>query len=192
MYCFKKYKLKKIYYQACFVLLLILCSLLFTGFAYAQTDDDRITQLRQQIEALQKEAEQYKGSIAEQQAKAKTLSSEISIINTQIKKIQTQISLTSKNIDKTGIEITGLEGNISDTQKSVNYKKDTMARMLLSVYKQDNENLALVLLKNASISEFFQKVQHAARTHRGDLLAPRQNLELFRHWHERERTPNES
>ena len=134
----------------------------FTPLVNAQTDDDRITQLRQQIEALQKEAEQYKGSIAEQQAKAKTLSNEISLINTQIKKIQTQITLTSKNIDKTGIEIEGLEGNIFDTQKSINYKKDTVARMLLSVYKQDNENLALVLLKNASISEFFQKVQHAA------------------------------
>lgn len=137
--------------------------LMLADISYAQTDDDRIAQLRQQIEQLQKEAEQYRGNIATEQAKAKSLKGEISILENQIKKIQAQIKITSKNIDKTKIEIEDLNGNIFDTQQSINYKKDTIGRLLLTLYKQDNENTVTILLKNANISDFFTKTQAAAK-----------------------------
>ncbi len=144
------------------VLLFTIYFLLFTGSAIAQTDTDRIAQLQQQIEELQKQAEQYKGNIAGEQAKAKSLQSEISILNNQISRIQTQIAITAKNIDKTGIQIEGLGKNIFDKQQSINYKKDTIGRLVLELYKQDNENLLLVLLKNLNLSDFFVKTQAAA------------------------------
>lgn len=147
--------------QVCFFLFLFLTTyyLLPTSSAYAQTDTERISQLRQQIEQLEKEAEQYRGNIAGEQAKAKSLKSEITILENQIKKIQTQISITSKNINKTQIEIEGLEGNIFDKQQKINYKKDTIGRLLLTLYKQDNENTLTILLKNANISDFFTQTQ---------------------------------
>jgi len=140
--------------------------------AHAQTDplrqdsseasDQRIEQLRQQIEALEKEAEQYRGNIASEQAKAKSLQGEISILNNQIKKIQTQISITSKNIDKTGVEIEGLEGTIFDTQQKINYKKDTIGRLVLSLYKWDQESLVEILVKNQNLSNFLRQAQYNA------------------------------
>ena len=42
------------------------------------------------------------------------------------------------------------------------------------------------------VGQVTQKVQYATRAHRGNLLAPRQDLELFRHWHESQGTANES
>src|SRR3990167_3070897 len=102
-----------------------------------EASNQRIAELQQQIEALEKEAEQYRGNIASEQAKAKSLQGEISVLNNQIKKIQTQITITSKNIDKTGVEIEGLEGTIFDTQQKINYKKDTIGRLVLSLYKWD-------------------------------------------------------
>ena len=131
--------------KALVFLLLTISYLLLATYSYAQTDDQRIDQLRQQIEVLEKEAEQYRGNIASEQAKAKSLQSEISILNNQIKKIQTQISITSKNIEKTGVEIEGLEGTIFDTQQKINYKKDTVGRIILSLYKQDQESLVEIL-----------------------------------------------
>ncbi|MDP3697082.1 MAG: peptidoglycan DD-metalloendopeptidase family protein [Candidatus Taylorbacteria bacterium] len=159
--------------QTCFCLFFFLTTFYLlhtTSLAYAQTDprsaivsgeasDQRITELRQQIEALEKEAEQYRGNIAGEQAKAKSLKGEITILENQIKKLQTQISITSKNINKTEIEIEGLEGNIFDTQQKINYKKDTIGRLLLTLYKQDNENTLTILLKNANISDFFTQTQ---------------------------------
>ena len=128
--------------------------LLLATSSYAQTDDQRIAELRQQIEALEKQAEQFKGNIASEQAKAKSLKGEISILENQIKKIQTQISITSKNINKTGIEIEGAESSIFDTQQKIIYKKNTIGELILSLYKRDDENLMFVLLKNKNLSDF--------------------------------------
>lgn len=151
-------KVRRVY----FILLLATSYLLFTGSVIAQTDDERIAQLRQQIEALEKEAEQYRSNITSEQVKAKSLQGEVNILNNQISKTRAQISITSKNINKTGIEIRGLESNISQTQKQINYKKGTIGRLLSELYRQDNENLLFVLLKNLNISNFFVKTQALA------------------------------
>ena len=143
-------------------LLLTTSYLLLANVSDAQTDSERIAELHKQIEALEKEADLYRGNIASEQAKAKSLQGEISILNNQISKIQAQINITSKNIDKTRIEILGLDSEIVDTQKRIEYKKDTIGRLLSEVYRQDNENLLLVLLKNLNISNFFIKTQALA------------------------------
>ncbi|KKT82427.1 MAG: hypothetical protein A3B99_00200 [Candidatus Yanofskybacteria bacterium RIFCSPHIGHO2_02_FULL_44_12b] len=144
------------------VILLLIGSFLCTNSISAQTDDQRIEELRQQIEALEKEAQQYRSNIAGEQAKARSLQGEISMLNNQIKNIQAQMNITSKNISKTGIEIEGIEGSIFDTQKNIDYKKDTVGRLVLDLYKKDSESLLTVLLKNRSISDFFNKIQYAA------------------------------
>ena len=161
----KNYNLKfKIFNFALQFCILIFAFCILSAFgAYAQSDSDRIEQLRQQIEQLQKEADQYKSNIAGEQAKAKSLKGEISILENQIKKLQTQIAITSKNINKTKIEIEGLEGNIFDTQQKINYKKDTIGRLILTLYKQDNENTLTILMKNANISDFFTQTQATAK-----------------------------
>lgn len=146
-----------------FFLLLTTCYLLLAPVSYAQTDDQRIAELHKQIEALEKEAEQYRSNIAGEQTKAKNIQSEIKILENQIKKLQAQIGITSKNIDKTKIQIEGLEGNIFDTQQKINYKKDTIARLLLTLYKQDHENFVRILFKNANISDFFTQTEAAQK-----------------------------
>ena len=145
-----------------FLFLTIFCILHTASFAYAQTDSERIAELQKQIEVLEKEADLYRGNITSEQVKAKSLQGEISILNNQINKIKTQISITSKNIDKTRIEILGLESKLVDTQKRIDYKKNTVGRLLSEVYRQDNENLLLVLLKNLNISNFFVKTEALA------------------------------
>ncbi|OGN00649.1 MAG: hypothetical protein A3B91_03100 [Candidatus Yanofskybacteria bacterium RIFCSPHIGHO2_02_FULL_41_29] len=127
-----------------------------------EASNQRIAELQQQIEALEKEAEQYRGNIASEQAKAKSLQGEISVLNNQIKKIQTQIAITSKSINKTSIEIEGIEGNIFDKQRNIDYKKGAIGRVILELYQKDNENLLLILLKNVNISNFFIKIQYAS------------------------------
>ncbi len=143
--------------------LLAICCIMLGGFsAGAQTDEERLLELQKQIAALEEQAQQYKSNIASERVKAGSLKSEISILENQIKKLQTQIYITSKNIDKTKIQIEGVQNNIFDTQQKIHYKKDTIGRLILSVDKQDHENLLAVLLKNKSLSDFFQQTQYTA------------------------------
>ena len=51
----------------------ILAGLLAGGFSQALTDDEKITQLRQQIEVLEQQAEELRGSIAQTQEEADTI-----------------------------------------------------------------------------------------------------------------------
>ncbi len=72
--------------------------------AYAQTDQERIEQLRQQIEQLESQATQYRQNIASERAKADSLKKEIAILKNQIASLETQIALANKKIDKTELE----------------------------------------------------------------------------------------
>ena len=132
-----------------FILIGTACYLFNAGFISAQSDADRIAELQRQIDELEQQAQQYRGNIASEQEKAKSLQGEISILNNQIKNIQTKINITSTTINKTGIEITGLESNIFDTQKNIDYKKNTIGELILSIYRQDNESLVEVLMKKS-------------------------------------------
>ncbi len=125
-------------------------------------DQQKIADLQKQIDALQKEADQYTGNIQDAQSKAVSLKNEISILQNQISKIQTQIQMTSKNIDKTGVEIQGIENNIFDTQKNIDYKKTAIGVMLNSVYQQDADSLLTLLLKNRNLSDFLKRNQEVA------------------------------
>ncbi|MBI2064907.1 MAG: peptidoglycan DD-metalloendopeptidase family protein [Candidatus Yanofskybacteria bacterium] len=147
-----------------FFLLTVCYSMQGGGFVYAQTATElkaEIERYEQEITRLKKEQEELGQNISSTQSKAKTLQNQINNLNGKVKYLENQIYLTSVNINKTGTEIESLEGNIFDIQKKVNYSRDAIGRLMLSLYKQDKENLLTILLKNANISDFFIKAQAA-------------------------------
>jgi len=125
--------------------------------ANAQTDEERLVELRQQIEQLQKQADQYRSNIKGEQDKAASLKKEISVLQNQISRIQTQIQLTSKKIDKTSIEIGGIQTQIFNTQEKINMQKEAAGRLLLFLSRRDKEPLLATLLKNNSLSDFLKE-----------------------------------
>jgi len=167
------------------ILIFAFCILSAEG-AYAQTVDQlrlEIDRYEEEIARLRQEQSELGQSITDTQSKAKTLQSQINNLNSKVKYMENQIYLTSVNINKTGTEIEKLGGDIFDKQRSIDYKKDTVGRIILELYQKDNENLLLVLLKNANISNFFTKVQYAASLNDsllnliGDLKNEKQDLE---------------
>jgi len=131
-----------------------------TGQSLSSEDEQRILDLRKQIEKLEEQARQYRSNVAEEQVKSESLKGEISILQNQISHIEIQIYITGKNVDKTKLEISGVEVTISDTQEKINSQKDTIGQLLLSIDRQDNENLLAILLKNESLSDFFRYEQY--------------------------------
>ncbi len=154
--------------------------------AFALTDQERIEQLRQQIEALEEQAKQYKTSIASERAKAVSLQREISILKGEIKSLETQIYLTDKKIDKTTIEITQVEGSILDTENKIERQKEAIGRLLLVLDQRDDERLLETLMKHATLSEFLREQQYVANLN-DELLALIGNLQTTRNGLERER-----
>ncbi|MEK7124849.1 MAG: peptidoglycan DD-metalloendopeptidase family protein [Patescibacteria group bacterium] len=148
------------------IAILIVCGLGVTNLAYAQTDQERIEELRRQIEILEQQASQYRSNIASEREKADSLKREISILKNQISGIETQIALTNKKIDKTKIEIGHVESSIFDTQKKINRKKEGIGRLLASVQHFDHEPLVATLIKNESLTDFFRQADDVASINR--------------------------
>ncbi len=127
----------------------------------AQTDSERIEDLKNQIELLEAQADQYRNGIASERAKAASLQQEINVIKKEIQSLETQIVLTDKKIGKTELEITGVSNNISSTEININRQKESIGRLLLFLNQRDSENLIALLMKNDSFSEFFRQEQYA-------------------------------
>ncbi|OGN03236.1 MAG: hypothetical protein A2651_02415 [Candidatus Yanofskybacteria bacterium RIFCSPHIGHO2_01_FULL_42_12] len=142
-------------------LLLFFALIFFVPAATAQTDDERISQLRQEIERLEQQAEQYRQNIAKEHANAESLNKEISILQNQINSLKTQINITIKKINSTGIEIQNTTDEIYTTQGRIEYQKSAIGELLLELYRQDRESLLVAMMKNANISDFLNRVQQA-------------------------------
>ena len=149
--------------------LILLTIFWLTGVAIAQTEEERMAELKVQIKQLELEAQKYRSNIASEQEEAKTIQSAIASLKNQVARIQNQILLTSKKIDKSGIEISNLETNIFDTQKDIDYRKNTIGELILYMSKTDAEPLILSLIKNQNISDFLRQ-DYYARTINSDLL----------------------
>src|SRR3989344_3136324 len=130
--------------------------------AFAQTDDERIAQLRQEIERLEQQAEAYRQNIAREQANADSLNKEISIIQNRISKLRAQINITVKKISSTSLEIGNVTGEIYTTQGRIEYQKSAIGELLLDLYRQDRESLLVAVMKNESISDFLNRLQQTA------------------------------
>src|SRR3989344_6508975 len=143
------------------ILLSVFYFLLSADPVFAQTDEEKMVDLRSQIEALEKQAEQYRGTIAQTQEQAKTLKNQITNLNNQISSLQTQISLTGKKIDKTKIEINYVQSNIFTTQEKIDKQKSTIGQLILFLDRRDKENLLSIILKNNDLSDYFRQTQSA-------------------------------
>ncbi len=129
--------------------------------AVAQTSQERIDELRRQIEDLEHQASQYRDNIASERTKGNSLKQEISVLKNQINGLEAQITLTGKKIDTTKIEIGDLEDKIFAAQEDIREQKQSIGRIILFFHRQDRENLLVSLLKNKNLSDFFRQGQYA-------------------------------
>lgn len=132
-----------------------------TSGAVAQTEEEKMADLRAQIQALEEQAEKYRGTILQTQEQARTLKNQIINLKNQIASLQTQISLTGKKIDKTKIELNDVQNNIFTTQEKIDQQKNTIGQLLLFIDRTDKDDLLSIILKNNNLSDYFRQTQSA-------------------------------
>lgn len=130
-------------------------------FVWADTTDDKVAQLKAQIEQLQQQEAQYQSTIAQTDQQANTLKNKITELQAQINQVQIKIQLTGKQIDQATLQIGQVQGNITETQTKIDYQKSTIGQLLLYLAKRDNETLVGILMKSPSLSDYFNEEQYA-------------------------------
>lgn len=143
--------------------------LLFTAFFATVFNanaglQEEIDARNKQIEQIQKQIDEYQRQIDENNGKARTLSGEISKLNAQINKVQLEIRSLGIAVDQTNVEITGTQEQIDFASKKLELHKDALAKYISFLYQADQQNLTQILLKHATISDFFNDLKNLQDT----------------------------
>ena len=143
-------------------------------------------QCRQRIAETERELARLRGLIGVNRNEQQSLQKEINGLLGQISYMQNQIEQTSVRIELTGMEITGVETRISDTQKNIDEKLRTIGNIIAVREQQDHESLIANLLRFENLSDFFQEVHDAVSVHERlnalmlELTGYRAELESYR------------
>lgn len=147
--------LKKISVTVGFLLFGFLFSSFYSLAVFAADDiNQKILDLRKQIEELAKQSALYTKNISQKQKEADTLNRQINILNNQILKLQTRIAITEREITSARLEIGDLETKIFDTQERINKGKTVVGKLISLINERDKISLAAILIANPKLSNF--------------------------------------
>lgn len=143
-----------------FIVLLSTFYLLFTDSVSAQENNsDKIINLRQQIQELEKQSAEYKEQIKTKQNESETLKKQLGILESRIAKLKIDILSTGHRIELAGIEIKDLNGEIFKTEKEIKKSKELISELLREAQTLQNHDLASIILANPRISDFFNHIE---------------------------------
>lgn len=154
------YKLTMRVYQITAILLLFV---VFSGHVQAAVQDE-INERNQQIEELQRQIDQYQAQVDSSRTKSKTLENEIVRLNAEINQVQLEIRALNLSISKTGVEIGETERQINKATAEIEKHKRALAQYIKLAYENDQKTLTEILLKNESISDFFNELNNLSAT----------------------------
>lgn len=137
----------------------------FVFFQFAQAAvQDEIDARNKQIEEIQKQIEEYQSQVNGARTKSLTLENEIIRLNAEINQVQLEIKVLSISISKTTAEVRETEGQINDTEQQMAKHRNALAQYIKLAYENDQRSLTEILLKNKSISDFFNELNNISAT----------------------------
>jgi len=159
------------------LLKIIILSLAFIGlltagnfvFSQAGSSDDEINQLnlkiqdqKKQLEDLVVQQQQYQAQIDAKRQDNVTLNNQLSILNDRLAQAQLNIDAVSLEMEKTNLEIKKNEIDSASLDQSISNKKQRIAGLLSSLYKQGRVSTLEVLLLNNSLTDFLNQARYLA------------------------------
>ncbi len=136
-----------------------------SAFAVSQ---EEINQKNQQIEEIQRQIQQYQQQIDTIHSQAQTLQGQIKTLDAQINQITLEIKSLGLSISKTNLEILNTEDGINVAEQKIQKDQQVLGQYLRLVYQKDHETLTSILLKNDTISEFFNDL-NSVKTNQDNL-----------------------
>ncbi|MEK7567953.1 MAG: peptidoglycan DD-metalloendopeptidase family protein [Patescibacteria group bacterium] len=125
----------------------------------------QIVSRNQEIADLEKEIRQYQEQIQKTSTERKTLNNELKTLDLTRKKLTADISVTNKKIETTNLTIQSLTKNISQKQSSIVVQQDGIRNTIKKAKEIDDISLLEALLKNQSLSTFWNNRIELAKLH---------------------------
>lgn len=145
-------------------LLIVLGFLIFAGIAggnrisFASSADDLKESLRQQMEELQKQIDEYRSNINNLQQQGKSLKQEINLFDNKIKAATLEIKRNNLAIQQTESEIENKNTALAEAEKKLDREKEIIAENLQAISEQDEQGLLEMILRNQKLSDIFEEI----------------------------------
>ncbi|KKU10094.1 MAG: Peptidase M23 [Parcubacteria group bacterium GW2011_GWA1_45_7] len=120
----------------------------------------RILDKEKEIEALEREADAYRGTLEENYSEQKTLKSQLGQIDKEIKNVNYNISITRKKLEATQLRIEELSDSIDTTQEGIGNNTGQLSELINVVNEIDNKSQLMVFLSVEQFSEFFGEIAY--------------------------------
>jgi len=130
---------------------------LFTEGATVEELKSRIDQKQKEIQALEAQADAYRKSIDQSLIKARTLKGEIARIDARLSQLAINLKITEKKIEAQELKIQQLHGDIAETTRDVEKRREAIGEVIRNIEALDNETLLAMMLRTDQLSEFFQE-----------------------------------
>jgi peptidoglycan hydrolase CwlO-like protein len=144
--------------------LIFLAFFILPVFHAGATIQDEIDAKNRQIEEIQKQIDQYENQIEGARNQSKTLQNEISNLNAKISQVQLEIKSLGLSINKTNLEIGTTETKIGDAEDEISKHKNALGQYIKIINENDQRSLTEILLKNQSLSDFFNDLNNIQTT----------------------------
>lgn len=127
------------------------------GFADADVNDE-IEERNKQIQELQQQIQATEVELGERQQERRTLENEIGTMNAEIRGVQLRIQSLDLEIMSADEQIGEIISILEELQIQMDIHRSAIGVYIRNIYEADQESLANILLKNDSLSEFFNKL----------------------------------
>lgn len=133
----------------------LVSALLISSNAHAQTPEE----LREHIKLLEKQVDTYENAITKKQQEANTLKNKLDIVKQNILKKELEIKKTNLVIKKIDLDIKEKQSSLDETGLRIALSERLLAQHIQNLYKLDQHDAIVILVKNSRISNFFNEVQ---------------------------------
>lgn len=147
------------------LLIIIVVSILFPIFTYAQVQDVSLLEsekqdLLQEVTELEEKIDSYQDELIIKHQEISSLKNRIDIIDTRINKLNIEIKKTRNLISITKLNIQETQVAIDQASTDIEKNKAALADLLRSFYIIDNESLIERFLKYDTLSQILSETQY--------------------------------
>ena len=143
----------------CLLIFFTVAGLIFPSFLLAQSVEENKAELRNRLQLLQAQINDYREKIKTASQQESTLKDQINLLSNKIKKLDLEIESLRLAISDTNRRMEVIEKTTKEIENDIKHERNVLASTLRIVYENDKFNYVEILLKKEKLSDIFADVK---------------------------------
>jgi len=157
----------------------MVAEMIVPSFVLSQSIEESKAELRNRLQNLQAQINEYRAKIQATSQKEATLQNQISLLDNKIKKLNLEIESLQIAIGDTQRRIAVIEKTNQQIERNIRQEREVLAKTLKMVYENDRLNYVELFFKKKKLSDIFADLK-AIQELQGSLLSSLNEIRVLR------------